>query len=131
MQRNVIIVNGQEFTLGIGGCFHDSDNNVCGFVGSDIVKACKPDDQSENFADAIVSGLSKAAIESGAKDPRAGLLLTAPQMVVLGEGAWAAANVAEAVYEGLRACSARSEADEAEKRAKDTQDRLDRMRQGR
>lgn len=128
MQRNVIIVNGQEFTLGTGGCFFDSDNNVCGFVGSDIVKACKPGDQSENFADAIVSGLSKAAVESGAKDPRAGLALTAPEMIAVGVGA---AGLAAIVYEGVRAYNANSEADEAERRAKETQDRLDRMRQQR
>jgi hypothetical protein len=114
-------VNGQDYAVGRNGSIADADGNICGFLGSDILKNVGPDVATENFSDAIVSGFTKAAVESGAKDPRASFLLGAPEMVAAGAAVMGAAAIGHAAYQAYQA---NQQANRAEQQAAAMQQRL-------
>ncbi|MCP5090418.1 MAG: hypothetical protein GY949_05810 [Gammaproteobacteria bacterium] len=63
----IIPIDGQDYVLGPGGSVADSNGNVCGFLGSDIVQQCDPDDATANVADGLVGGFVDSSAESGEK----------------------------------------------------------------
>jgi len=137
MGDTTVTINGTTYVVAPGGVLADLDGNLCGFVGGDIVKAAGIADDTPNFSDTLVGAFAQRMTADGAKGNwaarglRAGIALTAPEMVAVGLGAAGAMALADAAGRAYNMerderelIKDENEANEAEARARETERRV-------
>ena len=59
MDEGVLTINDKKYVVGHGGMLVDLDGNLCGYLGSDLVKQCGVTDRGDNLVDLLSEAMSE------------------------------------------------------------------------